>query len=99
MDDFTTLFSAPLCLVEHYAGRSEPSLNRDNSPLLLLLADHSHVKQVHVECKENKETARLRRPDYFNTLLGLLLRRLFWFLFLSVAILAQDTFGSNNYCK
>ena len=47
-------------------------------------ADHSNVKQVHVECKENKETARLRRPDYFNTLLGLLLRRLFWFLFLLV---------------
>ena len=47
-------------------------------------ADHSHVKQVHVECKENKETARLRRPDYFKTLLGLLLRRLFWFLFLLV---------------
>ena len=31
-----------------------------------------------------KKTKRLRRPDYFNTLLGLLLRRLFWFLFLLV---------------
>ena len=26
------------------------------------LADHSHVKQVHVECKANKETAPARGP-------------------------------------